>query len=299
MENNPSIKKTEFTGQLARYQQISTALRDFVMKQNLSATIKGNEYINVEGWQFLGSLLGFTAIILRVKDIGEGEHIQFRAEAELYNQQNEKIGYCTATCSNREKAKMYFDPYAIESMAQTRAIGKLYRLRLGFVAKMSGFEATPLEEMPNQATVPKKPQDDDNLYQAEQINFLRRQINQWLDNEEQRVWITTKNRESIAQVHWETISFNAAKKWYELVALNLDKASNKQLQKIRLLLDSPLFSAFEQELVLQDIDNIGKAIATNWITRLEAETKHRTEANARAEVYEDGYEDLTEDECLS
>ena len=35
------------------------------------------------------------------------------------------------------------------SMAQTRALGKAYRMALGWIMKMAGYEATPAEEMPD------------------------------------------------------------------------------------------------------------------------------------------------------
>ena len=43
--------------------------------------------------------------------------------------------------------KRSFDEYAICSMAQTRAVGKAYRLLIGWLMKSAGYEATPLEEM--------------------------------------------------------------------------------------------------------------------------------------------------------
>ena len=52
-----------------------------------------------------------------------------------------------ATCSNKEHTKRSFADYAICSMAQTRAVGKAYRLSLGWLMKAAGYEATPAEEM--------------------------------------------------------------------------------------------------------------------------------------------------------
>lgn len=52
-----------------------------------------------------------------------------------------------AFCSNMEQKKLEFDEYAVLSMAQTRSVGKAYRLRLGFVFKLSGYSPTPAEEM--------------------------------------------------------------------------------------------------------------------------------------------------------
>lgn len=52
-----------------------------------------------------------------------------------------------ATCSNLESKKIGFDEYAVNSMSQTRAIGKGFRNLLGYVMNAAGFEATPAEEM--------------------------------------------------------------------------------------------------------------------------------------------------------
>lgn len=55
-----------------------------------------------------------------------------------------------ATCSNLESKKVSFDEYAVNSMSQTRSIGKGYRNLLGYVMNAAGFEATPAEEMEEQ-----------------------------------------------------------------------------------------------------------------------------------------------------
>ena len=65
------LKNPEIAGQLAQYKQVSIMLKEFVVEHGLSVKIRGSDYINVEGWQFLGSILGLTAIVLRVKDISE------------------------------------------------------------------------------------------------------------------------------------------------------------------------------------------------------------------------------------
>ena len=53
----------------------------------------------------------------------------------------------TGVCSNMEAAKATFDEYAINSMAQTRSIGKGYRNIIGYVMNNAGYETTPAEEM--------------------------------------------------------------------------------------------------------------------------------------------------------
>ena len=52
-------------------------------------------------------------------------------------------------CSRGERTWAKRDDYALRSMAQTRAISKAMRGPLGFVMTLAGFEATPLEEMPD------------------------------------------------------------------------------------------------------------------------------------------------------
>ena len=49
-----------------------------------------------------------------------------------------------AICTNKEKRQTAFDEYAVASMAQTRAVGKAYRIYLGWIMKMAGFESTLL-----------------------------------------------------------------------------------------------------------------------------------------------------------
>ena len=52
-----------------------------------------------------------------------------------------------AICSNDEPSKASYAPFSIYSMAQTRATGKAYRLALGWIMKLAGYESTPAEEM--------------------------------------------------------------------------------------------------------------------------------------------------------
>lgn len=58
-----------------------------------------------------------------------------------------RVNYGVGLCSNLELLKSGFDEYSVNSMSQTRAIGKAYRNLLGFVMKAAGMETTPAEEM--------------------------------------------------------------------------------------------------------------------------------------------------------
>jgi hypothetical protein len=52
-------------------------------------------------------------------------------------------------CTNEEFGKHDFNEYSIQSMSQTRAEGKAWRMLLGWVMKAAGFEQMPAEEIPS------------------------------------------------------------------------------------------------------------------------------------------------------
>lgn len=127
-------------------------LAKFAKANNLSIDIAGKEYMQVEGWQFVGTLNGLTDIVKSCFRITEAEQlldkeIKYRAEVEIINQTGTVISRGIAYASNKEKKKTSFEEYAVASMAQTRAIGKAYRNFLAWIVKMAGYEATPYEEV--------------------------------------------------------------------------------------------------------------------------------------------------------
>jgi len=127
---------------------LATELKKFILDQRLYTPIQGRNYVNVEGWQFAGGMLGVLPIIKGTTNLSSDKELKYSASCELINiQTGAKVGGGFATCSNQEKGKKYFDEYAIESMAQTRCIGKAYRLMIGWLMKAAGYEATPAEEM--------------------------------------------------------------------------------------------------------------------------------------------------------
>lgn len=78
---------------------------------------------------------------------------KYECECELIRANDQvKIGYGFAMCTNAEMKKVKFDEYAIASMVQTRAIGKAYKNILGFIMSAAGFETTPAEEMEEKYT---------------------------------------------------------------------------------------------------------------------------------------------------
>lgn len=126
----------------------ATSLKDMIVDNKLYTNIKGKNYVNVEGWQIAGAFTGTFPNVEKVEELPSkpGEY-KYRAEVSLRDKDNNQVGYGVAICSNREPGKGKFDEFAVASMAQTRALGKAYRMKLGWLLKIAGYETTPAEEM--------------------------------------------------------------------------------------------------------------------------------------------------------
>ena len=126
----------------------ATNLKDLIVQNKLFTPIKGKNYVNVEGWQIAGAFTGTYPIVEKVEELPSkpGEY-KYRAEVSLRDRDGQKVGYGVAICSNREPGKGNFDEYAVASMAQTRATGKAFRMKIGWLLKVAGYETTPAEEM--------------------------------------------------------------------------------------------------------------------------------------------------------
>lgn len=122
-------------------------LKELILVNKLSTFIQGRNYVNVEGWQIAGAFTGTFPIVEVVENLSEGNVYKYRAEVSLRDKEGNKVGYGVAICSNKEPGKNNFAEYAVASMAQTRAIGKAYRMKIGWLLKIAGYETTPAEEM--------------------------------------------------------------------------------------------------------------------------------------------------------
>jgi hypothetical protein len=91
-------------------------------------------------------MLGIRPVVKEIENLSDENTIRYRATVELFND-DKLVGAGVAICTNKEKGKTQFDEYAVLSMAQTRAVGKAYRLNIGWIMKLAGFETTPAEEM--------------------------------------------------------------------------------------------------------------------------------------------------------
>ena len=149
MSQTEIVKRTENVSLANPQDVISFAgeLKKLIIENRLFTNIKGKNYVNVEGWQIAGAFTGLYPIVESVENISEPPMVKYRAEVSLRDKEGNKVGYGVAICSNREAGKTGFDEYAVASMAQTRAVGKAFRLKIGWLLKVAGYETTPAEEM--------------------------------------------------------------------------------------------------------------------------------------------------------
>lgn len=163
------------TGRMAA---IANAMSKVVEAQGLYITM-GNDprsglprkYVLVEGWSLVGAMIGVFPRTVTVEAVEQGSIpamavekqgrngsyvknypaasgiLTFRARVDLVTRDGVVVGGAEALCSKHEETWRDRDDNQIASMAQTRATAKAYRMSFGFVMPMSGYAATPAEEM--------------------------------------------------------------------------------------------------------------------------------------------------------
>jgi hypothetical protein len=133
---------------ITRASRAAEALKGVIRQQGLVSNIQGREHVRVEGWTTLGSMLGVVPVVTWTRPTTDG----WEARVEARTLDGRVVGAAEAMCSKSERTWSKRDDYALRSMAQTRATSKALRGPLGFVVTLAGYEATPAEEMPADAT---------------------------------------------------------------------------------------------------------------------------------------------------
>lgn len=146
MSKEITITKTYDLAKPAEVVTMAGVLKTYIVKQGLYTNIKGKNYCQVDGWQFAGFLSGLNAMVDEPKDLSTDKEIKWSCSAKIY-QGDRVVGSGYALCSSKEANKKGFDEFAVLSMAQTRAIGKAYRNKIGWIMKLAGYQSTPSEEM--------------------------------------------------------------------------------------------------------------------------------------------------------
>ena len=139
-------------------------LKDVIDKTGGATKMGAKEHIHIEAWQTVGKFYGITAQITDVEYVEYGDVKGFNAKAEAVNQDGRVVSTAESMCMTDEPTWKNRPLYAIKSMAQTRACGKVYRNCLSWVVVLAGYSGTPMEEMPStpkkapqKATTAKKP----------------------------------------------------------------------------------------------------------------------------------------------
>jgi hypothetical protein len=141
--------------------KFAVVLKTFIIKQNLYTNIQGKNYVNVEGWQFAGGNMGLFPVVESCERLNRSGEVIYQANVAIYHH-DKIVSRGIAVCSSKEKGKGVKDEYVIASMAQTRAVGKAYRLIIGWLMKAAGYEATPAEEIKEGKEAPKTPEKPEN-----------------------------------------------------------------------------------------------------------------------------------------
>ena len=140
---------------LARMAELATPLADVIEAKKLYATISGRRHITAEGWTTLGGMLGVVPVVCWTRPNETGDGYVARVEARTLD--GRVVGAAESECSRVESKWKNRDPYAIRSMAQTRAIGRALRAPLGQIVVLAGYEPAGAEEIPSEPETPPRP----------------------------------------------------------------------------------------------------------------------------------------------
>jgi hypothetical protein len=131
---------------LERMSDVASVLVDVIKDRKLFARISGHEHITAEGWTTLGGMLGIVPVVVWTKPNETGDGYLARVEARTLD--GRVVGAAESECSRAERKWNNAEPYAIRSMAQTRAIGRALRAPLGQIVVLAGYDPAGAEEMP-------------------------------------------------------------------------------------------------------------------------------------------------------
>ena len=126
--------------------KVAASLKNVIQTQGLAVKIGPSEYVTAEGWEVLGTMLGCTPFVEEVVEITPDKSPKFMYKATVSIRQGDTI--LSRASAMAERNNMQKDRPSVYSMAQTRALGKAYRMALSWIVKMADYEPTPAEEMP-------------------------------------------------------------------------------------------------------------------------------------------------------
>ena len=89
---------------------MAQVLKNHIIKNKLYVAIRNKNYVEVEGWQFAGGLMGLYPRVVNVENISSANEIKWKAEVELVRLKDDKVvsrGF--AICSKKETKKKKFN----------------------------------------------------------------------------------------------------------------------------------------------------------------------------------------------
>jgi len=187
--NNLSIQTTMLDPQQKLDQ--GKAAAKALMSVAKPISINGKSYLRFEDLQLIAAFFQCTAGSSDPEFV-EIEGIKgYKANACVRNKDGTVISTASAYCL-REGHWVDRENFSLASMAQTRSAAKALRNAFGWIITLSGFEATPAEEMPLNSDFSKQsddfleePNTDEEPATHKQLNLLSKLVDSpYLENQE-------------------------------------------------------------------------------------------------------------------
>lgn len=129
--------------------EAANALAQVIKAKKLFSNIQGKEYVRVEGWTTLATMMG---CLPREVSMTRDEKGTYTATVELVRMHDGAVlTRASAECGMDEPTWKSRPDYARRSMAATRAVSKACRLAFSWVMVLAGYNPTPAEEIPQEA----------------------------------------------------------------------------------------------------------------------------------------------------
>ncbi len=141
-----------------RAAKVADALMGVVRKRDLSVQMNGKQYLLIEAWSLLGSLVGCFPEVVWTRPVKRGDVTEgWEARAEVHTLAGSAVAAAESMCMRSEITRKRdgtvverwknAEEHAVRSMAQTRATSKAMATALRFIAVLAGFQGTPAEEI--------------------------------------------------------------------------------------------------------------------------------------------------------
>ena len=128
--------------------EAADALASVIAAKKLFSTINGRQYVRVEGWTTLATMMG---CLPREVSVSRDEKGTYTATVELVRMGDQAVlTRASAECGMDEPTWAKRADYARRSMAVTRATSKACRIAFSWVMVLAGYEPTPREEIPDE-----------------------------------------------------------------------------------------------------------------------------------------------------